>query len=204
MGWKPLLAIDSAPDAEANLIPSGTGTFEHFVRRFAGDGPINLLKAKGEVHAALRSGGVVPASPSIDDALRAEQIPSVGAGDREDRVLAEIDQDGFAFAADALDESFFNRRLRRKPRQMNLIDIVLIEGHVCIRKRIRELRLGARRWGNRPVPAKEWAYRGLWASLGLYFYSEAAALLRMSDLPFVPKLRCIDFADRALYLDYVP
>jgi hypothetical protein len=53
------------------------------------------------------------------------------------------------------------------------------------------------------VPAREWLYRGLWASLGLYLYTEAAALLRLRDLPFVPRLRRIDFGERALYVDYI-
>ena len=75
-------------------------------------------------------------------------------------------------------------------------DIALVHGRVCIRKRIRSYRMGARRWGNRPVPAREWAQRSFWVSLGLFMYSEAAALLRLSDLPFVPKLRGIDLAGR--------
>ena len=121
----------------------------------------------------------------------------------EDRVLAEIDQDGFAFAKDPVDAPFFNRRARRSDRQQNLIDIALLDGRVCIRKRVRGLRFGARLWGDRPVPARDWVHRGLWASLGLYLYTEAAALLRLRDLPFVPRLRRIDFAENALYIDCI-
>jgi hypothetical protein len=65
------------------------------------------------------------------------------------------------------------------------------------------LRPGARHWGNRSVPAGLWLRRNLWTSLGLFFYNEAAALLRLRDLPFVPRLRRIDLAGRALYLDYI-
>jgi hypothetical protein len=127
----------------------------------------------------------------------------VAAGAREDRVLAEIDQDGFAFAADPADALLFNRRTLRVPRQQNLVDVVLLDGRVCVRKRFRSFRIGARRWGGRPVPPAERARRSLWVNLGLYLFSEAAALLRMQDLSFVPRLRAIDVPDRALYLDYV-
>ncbi|MGZ6123972.1 MAG: hypothetical protein ACXWLR_03375 [Myxococcales bacterium] len=180
------------------------GMLEPLVRRIAGDGPVNLLRAKAEVDAVLwASAGALPDSAAPADALPPAAIPSVAAGAREDRLLAEIDQDGFAFARDPADAPFFNRRARRAHRQQNLIDIALVDGRVCIRKRVRGLRLGARLWGDRRVSARTWMHRGLWASLGLYLYSEAAALLRLRDLPFVPRLRRIDFAERALYIDYV-
>jgi tRNA A-37 threonylcarbamoyl transferase component Bud32 len=78
-----------------------------------------------------------------------------------------------------------------------------VDGRVCIRKRYRGLRLGARRWGDQPVPLRQRLHLALWNSLGLFLYSEAAALLRLRDLPFVPKLRRIDLADRAIYVDYL-
>jgi tRNA A-37 threonylcarbamoyl transferase component Bud32 len=118
-------------------------------------------------------------------------------------VLAEIDQDGFAFAVDPRDAPFFERRKRRAPRQLNQLDIVLLEGRVCVRKRYRSFRAGARDWGERPVPLLVRAKRRFWNSLGFYLYSEAAVLLRLSDVPFVPKLRAIDLVDRAIYVDYV-
>jgi len=181
------------------------GLFEPLVRRLAGDGAVNLVRAKAEVHAALRAGGgAVPSARTLDDTLPVETIPTVSAGWWHDRVLAEIDQDGFAFAVDRMDEPFFNRRSRRVPRQQNLIDIVLIAGHACIRKRIRGYRMGARRWGDRPVPARDWAQRSLWVSLGYFLYSEAAALIRLQDLPYVPKLRAIDIPGQVLYMDYIP
>ncbi len=177
---------------------------EPLVRRLAGDGPSNLLRARSEVDAILWAGaGTLPPAPPIEDGLPASAVPSVARGSREDRVLAEIDQDGFAFAVDPLDEPLFNRRAKRSHRQTNLVDVVLVDGHVCIRKRVRGFRLRARRWGDRPVPVGDRVRRGVWASLGLYLYTEAAALLRLRDLPFVPRLRRIDFAERALYVDYV-
>jgi hypothetical protein len=195
---------DSSATGASVASPGSAGLLAPLVRRVAGDGPLNLHHARAEVVAALRAaGGAVPQASSLEDALAPESIPSVMAGNREDRVLAEIDQDGFAFAVDPIDEPFFNRRTRRIPRQQNQIDVTLVEGRVCIRKRIRGFRMGARRWGDRRVPARDWVHRGLWVSLGLYLYSEAAALLRLRDLPFVPKLRRIDIAGRALYIDYV-
>jgi hypothetical protein len=190
----------------ASLEQAGSaGFFEPLVRSLAGDGALNLVRAKAEVRAALRAGGgLVPPAPLLEDALPPGSVPSVAAGWRHDRLLAEIDQEGFAFAIDRMDEPFFNRRAQRAPRQQNLIDIALVGGRVCIRKRIRSYRMGARRWGDRRVPASEWAQRSFWVSLGLFMYSEAAALLRLSDLPFVPKLRAIDLPGRTLYLDYVP
>jgi hypothetical protein len=177
---------------------------EPFLRRLVGDGPVNLWRARAEVESALWAcAGRLPEAAAPADALPPSAIPSVARGAQEDRVLAEIDQDGFAFARDPADAPFFNQRSRRSHRQQNLIDIALVEGRVCVRKRVRGLRLGARLWGDRPVRARDWMRRGLWASLGLYLYSEAAALLRLRDLPFVPKLRRIDFAERALYVDYV-
>jgi len=187
------------------VAPAPARPLEIFLRRFTGEGTFNLLRAKSEVHAAMRDGpGTVPAAPALDDALPPESIPSVSAGWREDRVLAEIDQDGFAFALDPMDEPFFNRRLRKTPRQQNKLDIALVDGRICVRKRFRSYRLGARRWGNRPIPARDWVHRSVWVSLGFYMYTEAAALLRLQDLPFVPKLRKIDVAGRTLYIDYVP
>jgi hypothetical protein len=202
MASKPVLAFE--PDVPVGgLAPAGRGTvFEQMVRRVTGDGLLNLIRARGEVMAALRGGEVSP-DAGFDDALPLNAIPSVAAGRSEDRVLAEIDQDGFAFALDPLDEAYFNRRSMRVRRQQNLLDVVLLEGRVCIRKRFRSFRLGARRWGDRRVPAQDWARRTFWVNLGLFLYSEAAALLRLRELPFAPKVRAIDVADRALYIDYV-
>jgi len=182
----------------------GTAVLEPFLRRLAGDGIVNLFRARTEVLATLRAfGDAVPPAPPLPDALPAQSIPSVASGRYEDRVLAEIDQDGYAFAAEPIDEPYFNRRAHRRPRQMNLIDIALVDGHVCVRKRFRGFRMGARRWGDRRVPASDRASRSLWVSLGFFLYSEAAALLRMHDLPFIPKLRRLDIAERSLYVDYV-
>jgi hypothetical protein len=185
--------------------PASSRGFEIFLRRLAGDGAFNLFRAKSEVQAALRVGlENLPVTPELEDTLPPESIPSVAGGWRHDRVLAEIDQDGFAFALDRMDEPFFNRRIQKTARQQNKLDLALVDGRICVRKRFRSFRLGARRWGDRPIPAHDWVHRSVWVSFGFYMYSEAAALLRLRDLPFVPKLRKIDVAGRTLYMDYVP
>ncbi|MGE5049369.1 MAG: hypothetical protein ACM3PC_12410, partial [Deltaproteobacteria bacterium] len=177
---------------------------DEWVRRVAGEGTVNLIRARSEVLASVQSPyGDVPAARPVDDALEPRAIPSVAAGCLEDRILAEVDQDGFAFATSPLDAPFFDRRARRTPRQQNLVDIALVDGTVCIRKRYRGMRLGARRWGTQRIPWRQRLQRCVWASLGMYLYSEAAALLRLQDLPFVPRLRRVDFADGSLYVDYV-
>jgi len=205
MALKPVAYPDPGTSGASLDQPGSAGFLEPLVRGLAWEGGVNLVRAKAEVGAALRAGGrVVPPASSLEDCLPPGSIPSVAAGGRHDRVLAEIDQEGFAFAIDPVDEPFFNRRARRAPRQQNLVDIALVGGRVCVRKRFRTYRMGARRWGDRPVPAREWAHRSFWVSLGFFMYSEAAALLRLSDLPFVPKLRAIDLAGRTLYVDYIP
>jgi hypothetical protein len=198
------LSAVSALDGATAFVPSGfPAESSQLFQRLAGNGFANLLRVRAEVTSALSvNGATVLSTGSLADGLPPDSVPSVRAGKRYDRVLAEIDQDGFAFAIDPVDARFFERRLRRVPRALNLLDIVLLEGRVCTRKRYRNYRNGALQWG-RPVPLRERIQRGLWNSLGLYLYSEAAVLLRLSDLPFVPKLRAVDLVDGAIYLDYV-
>jgi hypothetical protein len=179
--------------------------FDPLIRRFTGDGLPNLIAARAEVLAALREGdGVLTDAAPCEDTLPASAIPSLAkSGLLEDRVLAEIDHDGFAFAADPADKAFFNRREERHARHHNLLDIVLLDGRVCVRKRFRRARFGVKRWGGKQVPFRHWAMRCFWVATGLFFYNEAAALLRLRDLPFVPKLRRIDIAGQALFVDYL-
>jgi hypothetical protein len=203
MALKPISYPSSGQAEGEHPSLAGRRLLEPLLRRL-GEGPVNLFRAKAEVDAELWAGaGALPGSDPPADALVPAAIPSVAQGSREDRILAEIDQDGFAFAKDPRDVAFFNRRAHRVRRQQNLLDVALVEGRVCIRKRVRGLRFGARLWGDRRVPVRDWMQRGVWASLGLYLYSEAAALLRLRDLPFVPRLRRIDFGERALYIDCI-
>jgi hypothetical protein len=105
MAAKPVLAFESDV-AAGGLAPASRRTvFEQMVRRVTGDGLLNLIRARAEVMAALRGGEISPEA-GLDDALPIDAIPSVAAGRSENRVLAEIDQDGFAFAVDPLDEAY--------------------------------------------------------------------------------------------------
>src|SRR6184192_3207911 len=125
---------DKVPESLSWLAASGEGAavpaefqpvgyVPALVRRFTGDGLINLLCAKAEVESRIRSaGGALPAALPLEDALRPEAIPSIARGRREDRLLAEIDQDGFAFAEDPIDAPFFDRRADRRPPLGNASD----------------------------------------------------------------------------------
>jgi tRNA A-37 threonylcarbamoyl transferase component Bud32 len=198
-----LSAVSALDGATAFESPGASGEAPAFLQRLVGNGISNLMRVRAEVLSSLSVNGTVLATAPLADALFPDAIPSVRAGARSDRVLAEIDQDGFAFAVDPRDARFFERRSRRAPRALNQLDVVLLEGRVCIRKRYRPFRAGARDWGERPVPLGVRARRRFWNSLGFYLYSEAAVLLRLQDVPFVPKLRAIDLVDRAIYIDYV-
>src|SRR5947209_14082184 len=134
MAWH--WARRSEPEATASEVLDGArvqaltlpleSDWDPWLRRFFGDGFLNLVAARAEVQAALRAdGGLLTPRRPAEDALRPALVPSIASGDFTDRVLAEIDQDGFAFASDPIDQSFFNRRDQRAPRQQNLIDIVL-------------------------------------------------------------------------------
>ena len=68
------------------------------------------------------------------DAVTPVEIPSVAELGPGDRVLAEIDQDGFAFAEHPADEPFFNRRTEKFPRLRYRLHVVLYRGRVCVRK----------------------------------------------------------------------
>src|SRR3954447_14920981 len=191
-------------DAPSVLTARDRDRLDALLRRVFGEGLINFYQARAEGRGAPEAGwGELPPAPPLEDPLPSVAVPSVAMGSLEDRVLAEVDQDGFAFARDPADAPFFDGRPHRIARKKNLVEIVLLEGRVCIRKRFRGIRFAARVWGDRRVPLGEWLYRNFWTATGFYLYSEAAALLRLRDLPFVPKLRRIDVADNALYVYYI-
>jgi tRNA A-37 threonylcarbamoyl transferase component Bud32 len=124
------------------------------------------------------------------DALSSELIPSIAAGDRNHRDLAEIDQDGFLFAADERDRAFFNNRALMVPRRHHRIQIVFREGVVCIKKG----------W----LPKRLDGFRGrLLDFLRFDFYLEAAALLRLRGLQFVPAIRRINCSEATIVMDYI-
>lgn len=161
------------------------------------EGLANLRTARAEARAALAG---LPAAPDGDDAVRPRDVPSAASA-AGDRVLAEIDHDGFAFPAVPGDSPFLPARAARLPRLGNLLDLVLVDGRVCVRKRFRAPALRAVWGGQLRIGAREWALRKAWHLAGVHFYTEVAALLRLRDLPFVPRLRRVDLRRRTLWID---
>lgn len=142
---------------------------------------------KGEL-----GGGALAAAPRPADGLSAEDLPSTALLGRGDRTLAEIDQDGYAFATHPADEPLFNRRKERLTRLRYGLAIVLRDGAAVVEKKFN---------------------RGKWwgLSIGHYlagqleipFFTEVAALRRLQGLSFVPGLRGVDVAERVVRMDYV-
>jgi hypothetical protein len=117
-------------------------------------------------------------------------VPSIAHGNNDDRDLAEIDQDGFAFAIDEQDRNLFNRRASMVGRRHHRLQIVVRKGAVWLRKSFpaRE----SRSLTDRVLRFLNWD-----------LYLEAAALLRLRELPFVPTIRRIDYASAAIEMDYI-
>lgn len=155
-------------------------------------GLVAYLTSRAEVIGALRQGALDYAGDPSPDALQSTAIPSVQVHGMHDRTLAEIDQDGFAFAVDPLDRTFFNRRSHKQPRWRYRIEIVLHDQRVCIRKQL----LGFPPW-------RQSFQERFWNCLGAPFYIEAAVLIRLRHVAGIPRLRGIDRAARTLYIDYI-
>jgi hypothetical protein len=127
----------------------------------------------------------------LPDAVTPAEIPSVAELGAGDRVLAEIDQDGFAFAEHPADVPFFNRRAQKLARARYSLHIVIHRGYVCVRKQF------TGQPPNLPLAAR------MWDRLGLFFYTETAALLRLGDPAIAPRLRGVDLVSRTLHMDYL-
>jgi hypothetical protein len=125
-----------------------------------------------------------------EDMLPVSLIPSVARGDRRDRVLAEIDQDGFTFAVDPLDADVFNSRTVMSARKHHSVQIVLKDAEVSLRKALV------------PKPCARGMDR-VRAFLQWDFFIETAALLRLQELACVPTIRRIDFGESAIEMDYI-
>ena len=119
-------------------------------------------------------------------------------------MLAEIDEEGFAFAVNPEDRPIFNKREKGRPRPMHKLEVVLHDGRICVRKRFRGPTRGMTRFGRIKLTLADQAKRHAWSALGIWFYVEAAALLRMASLPFVPKLRGLDVRRHEVFMDYLP
>lgn len=149
------------------------------------------LLARAEVAWSLR-GSDMRASPESSDRLDPAQIPSVRgnpAGGLQDRVLAEMDQDGFLFAVDPRDKPLFNRRQHFVPRKHHRIQIVLTGGKILLRKT--------------RIPA----VKGVGGRLGEWLkwdlYLEAASLLRLRRSEGFPRLHRIDRREALIEMDFI-
>lgn len=149
-----------------------------------------MLYAAARWEVAFRARGLSEALPPSPDELSSESVPSVQAGNRRDRVLAEIDQWGYGFAVDPADQALFTTRALKEPRRFSEISVILSEGKVRLRKRML------------PRPAPDIAAR-IRRWLRWSFYLEAAALLRLRGLDGVPALRQIDPRTGVLEMDYI-
>jgi hypothetical protein len=70
------------------------------------------------------------------DMLNVSLIPSLALGSCDDRVIAEIDQDGLMFAVDERDTKLFNTKTTRSPRRHHRVQLVLRGGVVYVRKSV--------------------------------------------------------------------
>ncbi|MFI5348841.1 MAG: hypothetical protein ACHQ2Z_04805 [Elusimicrobiota bacterium] len=146
----------------------------------------NVRITRGEVSLAPGAGSL----PPCPDGMSLAEVPSIARLGAGDRVLAEIDQDGFFFAREEDDRAIFNRRDVFQPRNRYALQVVLYSGTVCVKKIFRH---------NRPLGLRG----GIHHFLGESFYGEAAALLRLRGVAGVPVLRGLDRSERALYMDFI-
>lgn len=154
-------------------------------------GLFKVVTARAMVARAIRRGDLRRRRVSLPDVAIPSLVPSIARGEWGGRVLAEFDQDGFLFAIDPTDAAFFDRRARKKPRCRNRLDVVLRGGVLLLRKQHPRPRLGdgLRAW--------------FWGALGLLFYTESAAMLRLLGFPAAPQLHEIDPASRSIYMDFI-
>ena len=90
----------------------------------------NLRAARAEIkRAPPAADGLEPSA----DGVRASELPSFSMHGKADRVLAEIDQDGYAFPLEACDADLFRPRAERLPKRRYRLQVVLREGIVCVR-----------------------------------------------------------------------
>lgn len=148
------------------------------------------LLARWEVSYALARDRITGGNHCEDDLLPSHLIPSCALGNYRDRVLAEIDQDGFLFAIERRDAHFFNTRQTMAPRKDHRVQIVLTGGAVRIRKAV----LHNERTG---------IFARIFEVVQWELYLEAAALLRLRGLACVPTIRRIDPAQGVIEMDYI-
>jgi hypothetical protein len=150
-----------------------------------------LVCLRAEVQRAVRDRAFVSPRLPSPDALRVQDVPSVERLGAADRLLAEIDQDGYEFAVHPMDAPIFKAREVRLPRFRYQISVVLRSGAVCLSKRFvrQPLRSGPREW--------------LKSLFGLNFYTEAAALIRLKNSDAAPRVIDIDLRTCTIYREFI-
>lgn len=147
--------------------------------------------ARSVVARAL-SAGLHTREAELPDSIPICIIPSLAGRAAGDAIIAEIDQDGFAFPMQRIDSVLFSSREQKLPRYRHQLHVVLRNNRLCVRKRFSRPSLssgGIRLW--------------LWGLLGYHFFTEAAALLRLENVPFVPRLRDLDVRTRTVWIDFI-
>jgi hypothetical protein len=150
------------------------------------------VKVRLEVLEAVARRSIPVTSAPPADALRPPDLPSSKELGDADRIVAEIDQDGYAFAVHPADTAVFNRRAEKLGRLRYGIRVVLRQGEIVVEKRFTRgtwfgLSIGHYVFGQLHIP----------------FFNEAAALVRLRRIPGVPRLRHVDLGRHTLYMDYI-
>jgi hypothetical protein len=145
------------------------------------------LLARLEVYRAVRKQRLTGAS-DFPDGLPVHLIPSA-ADDPKERIIGEVDQDGFVFPVDLRDRAVFHGREKLVPRKHHRIWLVLSDGRICLRKML--------------VAQEPGIFGRLRRYLRWGMYIEAAALLRLRGSPGFPGFRRIDPQLGILEMDFV-
>jgi len=152
---------------------------------------VTYLLARYEVWRALSKCWAADMTNCVD-CLSSELVPSLrldGLRGSKDRVLAEVDQDGFVFAADSRDRDFFHGREWMVPRKHHRVQIVWSNGATRLRKAFLSGGKGILGWMRNQL---QWE-----------LYVEAAALLRLRGLDGVPMVRHVNPNEGVVEMDYI-
>ncbi len=155
-------------------------------------GLLNYFAARGEVRRALKNGVLNENRIGHLRTLPANGLPSFSTEGKIDRKLADIDQDGYLFASNPVDIPFFNSRIARVPRGRDRVSIVLKDGKIQFKKQFSHVS---------DLPGIWKKTQGL---LGVGFYNEAAALIRLREKGFVPRILSVNPTDLSIHCEYIP
>lgn len=126
------------------------------------------------------------------DGLVVADIPlSMRESQEKNRPIGYFDQDGFCFSMDSLVPTRFSPPDVPLPRKRWSLDITTIGERVCVQKKFKN-------------QSNDRSLRTLvWDALGLHFYTESAARIRLSELPCVPRLVSIDHRARIVAYEFI-